>query len=55
MVVSGGHMEAFELLCDILTERLRGRRETLPGRGHMIPRVGEPLNALLREFVLASE
>jgi pimeloyl-ACP methyl ester carboxylesterase len=54
LVVSGGHMEAHERLCDFLAERLRAVRATLPGARHHIPRVGAPLNELLTRFVTES-
>jgi pimeloyl-ACP methyl ester carboxylesterase len=51
LVVSGGHSPAHERLGDLLAERFRGERAVLPGKGHMIPRVGAPLNELLLRFV----
>jgi pimeloyl-ACP methyl ester carboxylesterase len=54
LVVSGGHSAAFDAVCDVLEERLRGQRAVLPGAGHSIPRVGEPLNALLGAFATRS-
>jgi pimeloyl-ACP methyl ester carboxylesterase len=51
LVVSGGHSAAFDAVCDVLEERLGAQRAVLPGAGHSIPRVGEPLNALLEAFV----
>jgi pimeloyl-ACP methyl ester carboxylesterase len=50
LVVSGGHSAAFDAVCDVLEERLGAQRAVLPGAGHSIPRVGEPLNALLEVF-----
>jgi pimeloyl-ACP methyl ester carboxylesterase len=54
LVVSGGHSEAFDAVCDVLEERLGAQRAVLPGAGHSIPRLGEPLNALLEAFVSRS-
>lgn len=51
LVVSGGHSEAFDAVCDVLEDRLGAGRAVLPGAGHSIPRLGEPLNALLEAFV----
>jgi pimeloyl-ACP methyl ester carboxylesterase len=51
LVVSGGHSEAFDAVCDVLEKRLGAQRAVLPGAGHSIPRLGEPLNALLEAFV----
>ena len=50
LVVSGGHSAAFDAVCDVLEERLVAQRAVLPGAGHSIPRLGEPLNALLEAF-----
>jgi pimeloyl-ACP methyl ester carboxylesterase len=38
LVVSGAHHEAFEVVCDVLTRRLRAQRAVLPGSGHSLPR-----------------
>jgi pimeloyl-ACP methyl ester carboxylesterase len=51
LVVSGGHSAAFDAVCDVLEARLDAQRAVLPGAGHSIPRLGEPLNALLETFV----
>jgi pimeloyl-ACP methyl ester carboxylesterase len=51
LVVSGGHSEAFDAVCDVLEKRLGAQRAVLPGAGHSIPRLGVPLNALLVAFV----
>jgi pimeloyl-ACP methyl ester carboxylesterase len=50
LVVSGGHSAAFDAVCDVLEARLGAQRAVLPGAGHSIPRLGEPLNALLEAF-----
>ncbi len=50
LVVSGGHSEAFDAVCDVLEERLAAERAVLPGAGHSVPRLGEPLNELLAAF-----
>jgi pimeloyl-ACP methyl ester carboxylesterase len=54
LVVSGGHSEAFDAVCDVLEDRLGAQRAVLPGAGHSIPRLGEPLNELLAAFVSRS-
>jgi pimeloyl-ACP methyl ester carboxylesterase len=54
LVVSGGHSDAFEVVCDVLEERLGAQRAVLPGAGHSIPRLGEPLNDLIAAFVSRS-
>jgi pimeloyl-ACP methyl ester carboxylesterase len=55
LVVSGGHSEAFEAVCDVLGERLGAERVVLPGAGHSIQRLGGPFNRLLAEFVERAE
>jgi pimeloyl-ACP methyl ester carboxylesterase len=54
LVVSGEHSEAFDAVCDVLEDRLSAQRAVLPGAGHSIPRLGEPLNELLAAFVSRS-
>jgi pimeloyl-ACP methyl ester carboxylesterase len=51
LVVSGGHNAAFDVVCDVLEQRLGAQRAVLPGAGHSIPRLGEPFNVLLEAFV----
>ncbi len=55
LVVSGGHSEAFEALCDVLAERLGAERAVLPGAGHSVQRLGDPFNGLLADFVERAE
>jgi pimeloyl-ACP methyl ester carboxylesterase len=55
LVVSGGHSEAFDAVCDVLEERLRAERALLPGAGHSVQRLGEPFNAVLTAFVEKAE
>jgi pimeloyl-ACP methyl ester carboxylesterase len=51
LVVSGAHSAAFDVVADVLEQRLGAQRAVLPGAGHSIPRLGEPLNALIATFV----
>lgn len=51
LVVSGGHSAAFDAVCAVLEERLGAERAVLPGAGHSIPRLGEPFNERLVEFL----
>ena len=55
LVVSGGHSEAFDAVCDVLEERLGGERAVLPGAGHAVQRLGEPFNDVLADFVERAE
>ena len=49
VVVSGGHSEMFEAMCDVLADRLGAERSTIPGAGHAVQFTGEPFNSLLQE------
>jgi len=54
LVVSGGHSDAFEAVCDTLEGQLDAERVVIPGAGHSVQRLGEPFNALLADFVTRS-
>jgi pimeloyl-ACP methyl ester carboxylesterase len=47
LVVSGGHSEAFDAICDDLAERIGGSRMEIAGAGHEIQFAGDPLNRAL--------
>jgi len=51
LVVSGAHSEPFDIVCDVLEERLRAERAVLPGVGHAVQRLGAPFNEVLADFV----
>jgi pimeloyl-ACP methyl ester carboxylesterase len=55
LVISGGHSEAFDRLCDVLATAIGAERAVLPGRGHTIPSLGEPYNALVDRFMASAE
>jgi len=55
LVVSGAHSEPFDLVCDVLEERLDADRAVLSGAGHSVQRLGEPFNELLTAFVERAE
>jgi pimeloyl-ACP methyl ester carboxylesterase len=55
LVVSGGHSEAFDAVCDVLQERLDAERAVLPGAGHAVQLLGEPFNDVLADFVERAE
>ncbi len=55
LVVSGGHSEAFDAVCDVLEQRLSAQRAVLPGAGHSVQRLGEPFNELLAAFIEQAE
>jgi pimeloyl-ACP methyl ester carboxylesterase len=55
LVLSGGHSEVFEQVCDAVARELGAQRDTIAGRGHTIPACGEPYNARLERFLRESE
>ncbi len=55
LVVSGAHSEPFDVVCDVLEQRLGAERAVLPGAGHSVQRLGEAFNDLLADFVERSE
>jgi pimeloyl-ACP methyl ester carboxylesterase len=57
LVVSGGHNDTFELVCDHIAEAIgpAAERAVLPGRGHVVQRLGEPFNARLEELLRRGE
>jgi pimeloyl-ACP methyl ester carboxylesterase len=55
LVVSGRHAAAFEAVCDVLESELVAERAVLHGAGHSVPRLGEPFNRVLAEFVERAE
>jgi len=54
-VMSGGHSDAFEAVCDALADGLSAERVVIPGRGHTVPSTGEPYNERLEMFMRAAE
>jgi pimeloyl-ACP methyl ester carboxylesterase len=50
LVVSGGHGPGFEAMCDDLARKIGAARTVLPGAGHEIQFVGQPLNDKLTEL-----
>jgi hypothetical protein len=50
LVVSGGHEQGLERMCDAIAGRLRGRRECLPGAGHAVQRT-PGFNQMLVDFI----
>lgn len=50
LVVSGGHNDGFEAICDELAGRIGASRALVEGAGHEIQLTGSPLNELLLEL-----
>jgi pimeloyl-ACP methyl ester carboxylesterase len=55
LVISGGHSDVFETLCDRLAAQIGAERKVLSGRGHTIPTLGEPYNSVLHQFLTPAE
>jgi pimeloyl-ACP methyl ester carboxylesterase len=55
LVLSGGHSEAFELVCDSLAGALDAEREVIRGRGHTVPSIGAPYNERLEVFMRGAD
>jgi pimeloyl-ACP methyl ester carboxylesterase len=51
LVVSGGHSEVFEAICDSIADQLGAERATIPGATHAVPSVGAAFNERLEEFL----
>ena len=47
LVVSGGHSEGFEAICDDLADRIGASRQVVEGAGHEIQFTGKPINEAL--------
>lgn len=50
MVVSGGHHDGFEAICDELAGRIGASRAVVEGAGHEIQFTGPPLNEILLDL-----
>jgi len=53
LVVSGGHHEGYEAICDAIAEKTRAQRAVIPGAAHLVQDTGEPFNSCLEGFLLA--
>ena len=54
LVVSGGHHDGFEAVCDVLVARLDAEKVVLPGHGH-VAQYHPEFNDLLADFVLRAD
>lgn len=54
LVVSGGHNEAFEAICDVIEAKLGAERAVISGAGHQVQNVGEPFNERIQAFWAAA-
>ena len=54
LVLSGGHSDVFEAVCDRTAALIGAERATVSGRGHTIP-AADGYNAVLEEFLVRAE
>ncbi|SFR26060.1 Pimeloyl-ACP methyl ester carboxylesterase [Lentzea waywayandensis] len=50
LVVSGGHSEAYEAICDTIAQETGAERAVCEGRGHLVPEAPE-FNGVLERFL----
>jgi pimeloyl-ACP methyl ester carboxylesterase len=55
LVVSGGHSEGFEAICDELAEQVEAARAVVDGAGHEIQFTGAPINDVLLNLWAGAE
>lgn len=55
LVVSGGHSEGFEAICDELAEQIGAARAVIEGAGHEIQFTGTPINDALLNLWAGAE
>lgn len=51
LVISGGHSQAFEDVCDAIAAAIGAERDAIPGAGHSVQGTGEPFNERLESFL----
>jgi pimeloyl-ACP methyl ester carboxylesterase len=54
LVVSGGHHEGYETVCDVIAAETNAQRAVIPGAAHLVQDTGEPFNSCLEQFLLKS-
>ncbi|WP_232660618.1 alpha/beta fold hydrolase [Pseudonocardia sp. TRM90224] len=55
LVVSGGHSDVQEMICDVIAKETGAERAVCAGMGHLIPDTGEPFNTLIEQFALRAD
>jgi pimeloyl-ACP methyl ester carboxylesterase len=55
LVISGGHHEGYEAVCNVIAEQTDAQRAVIRGAGHLVPDTGDPFNRRLEEFLLENE
>jgi hypothetical protein len=51
LVISGGHHDGYEVVCDAIAEATGATREILPGMAHLVPELGLLFNAVVEAFM----
>jgi pimeloyl-ACP methyl ester carboxylesterase len=51
LVVSGGHHQALEAICDVIAYETNAQRAIIPGAGHLVQDTGDPFNRRLEAFM----
>jgi pimeloyl-ACP methyl ester carboxylesterase len=54
LVISGGHHQGYEAVCDVIAAKTNAQRAIIPGAAHLVPETGDPFNRRLEEFLLES-
>lgn len=54
LVVSGGHRERNEIICDVIAREIGAERAIIPGAAHLAQDTGDPFNRRLEEFLAES-
>jgi pimeloyl-ACP methyl ester carboxylesterase len=51
LVVSGGHHEGFEIVCDVIAKGINAERAVITGADHLVMDTGGPFNTRLESFL----
>jgi pimeloyl-ACP methyl ester carboxylesterase len=54
LVVSGGHHEGYEAVCDVIAKETNAERAVITGAHHLVPDTGDPFNRRLEAFLRES-
>jgi hypothetical protein len=54
LIVSGGHHEGYEAVCDVIAKESNAERAVIPGADHLVPDTGDPFNRRLEAFLRES-
>lgn len=54
LVVSGGHHEGHEAICDVIANETNAERAVITGGAHLVPDTGDPFNQRLECFLRES-